>query len=304
MAIITPSLLSALFTGFNNTFQKVFNETPTDYDKIATTILSSSASNTYGWLGQFPQFREWIGDRVIKDMAAKGYHIINKSFESTVGVKATDIEDDNIGIYSPLVSEMGRAARVHPDELVFPLLKAGQATACYDGQNFFDAEHPVYANVDGTGTPSLVSNLFAPTSNPGAPWFLMDTSRALKPIIYQLRKKPRFTSMTKDEDEAVFMRNEYRYGVDDRCNVGYGFWQLACCSTLPLNQENFNTVFDAMCAFVADGNRPLGIKPNLLVVPTTLRTAADEVVVVERLSSGASNPNKDKVKVLVTPWLN
>ncbi|MEX6732518.1 Mu-like prophage major head subunit gpT family protein [Pseudomonas aeruginosa] len=46
-------------------------------------IPSTTASNTYGWLGQFPKLREWIGQRVIKDMAAQGYQITNKLFEST-----------------------------------------------------------------------------------------------------------------------------------------------------------------------------------------------------------------------------
>nr|WP_255327039.1 Mu-like prophage major head subunit gpT family protein [Pseudomonas aeruginosa] len=90
-------------------------------------IPSTTASNTYGWLGQFPKLREWIGQRVIKDMAAQGYQITNKLFESTVGVKRTDIEDDNLGVYGPLMQEMGRAAGAHPDELVFALLKAGNA---------------------------------------------------------------------------------------------------------------------------------------------------------------------------------
>lgn len=301
MAIITPALLKALFTGFDATFQKVFNETPSDYAKIATTIKSASASNTYGWLGQFPQFREWIGDRVIKDMATRGYQITNKSFESTFGVKATDIEDDNIGIYAPVVREMARAAKAHPDELVFSLLKDALSTECYDGQNFFDTDHPVFPNVDGTGDAVTVSNL---AEGSGTSWYLMDCSRALKPIIFQERTKPRFTAMTKDDDEAVFMRGEFRYGVDNRCNVGFGFWQLAYCSQLPLNKTNFDAAYDAMCALTADGGRPLGIKPTLLLVPTTLRTAADEVVTVERLANGASNPNKNKVEVYVSPWLN
>jgi phage major head subunit gpT-like protein len=59
-----------------------------------------------------------------------------------------------------------------------------------------------------------------------------------------------------------------------------------------------------MCARKADGGNPLGIKPNLLVVPTNLRTAADEVVKVDRLTNGASNANQGLVEVLVTPWLN
>ncbi|MFG9247857.1 Mu-like prophage major head subunit gpT family protein [Pseudomonas aeruginosa] len=304
MAIITPALISALKTSFQKHFQDALATAPSTYLQVATVIPSTTASNTYGWLGQFPKLREWIGQRVIKDMAAQGYQITNKLFESTVGVKRTDIEDDNLGVYGPLMQEMGRAAGAHPDELVFALLKAGNANLCYDGQNFFDTDHPVYPNVDGTGTATTVSNLFAPAADPGAAWYLLDTSRSLKPLIYQERMKPSFTSMTKEDDEQVFMADEYRYGVRSRCSVGFGFWQLAAMSTEELNQVNFEKVYDAMRNQKADGGRPLDIRPNLLVVPTTLRSKAKEVVGVQRLANGADNPNFELVQVLDTAWLN
>ena len=221
-----------------------------------------------------------------------------------MGVKRTDIEDDNLGIYTPLMQEMGRAAGVHPDELVFALLKLGHSSLCYDGQFFFDTDHPVFPNVDGTGTPATISNSFAPAENPGAAWYLLDTSRSLKPLIFQERIKPAFQSMTTEDDEKVFTADEYRYGVRSRCNVGFGFWQLAARSTEPLNKANFEKVYDAMRGLQADGGRPLDVRPNLLVVPTTLRGAAKEVVGVERLANGATNPNYDLVQVLDTAWLN
>ena len=52
MAMITSVLLTALRIAFRSEFQKALTETPSDYDKIATVVPSTSASNTYGWLGQ------------------------------------------------------------------------------------------------------------------------------------------------------------------------------------------------------------------------------------------------------------
>ena len=301
MAIITPALVSALFTGFRAEFQRVYGETPSHWDKVATLMPSASRSNTYGWLGQFPQLVEWIGSRVLKDMAAHGYTIVNKLFESTVSVKRTDIEDDEVGIYKPLFGEMGRAAKSFPDELVYGLLRLGLSTLCFDGQCFFDVDHPVYPNVDGTGEAAVVSNLDAGTD---PAWYLLDTSRVLKPVLFQERTKPELASMTDGKDEAVFMTDAYRFGIRYRCNAGFGFWQTAFCSKKPLNDANFNAAYDAMTAFRADGGRPLGIKPTLLVVPTNLRTPAAEVVQVARRSDGSDNPNANLVDVLVTPWLN
>ena len=81
-----------------------------------------------------------------------------------MGVTRTAIEDDQLGIYTPLFEEMGYGAATHPDELVFGLLKNGHTTNCFDGQSFFDTDHPVYAEVDGTGAVSLVSNNLVPRS--------------------------------------------------------------------------------------------------------------------------------------------
>ena len=301
MAIITNALLQSLRTGFVSEFQRVFGETPTAWDKVATLVKSSTAANTYGWLGQFPKLREWIGDRVMKDIAEHAYSITNRKFENTVEVKRESIEDDELGIYSPLFAELGRAAKSFPDELVFTQLRDGGTTVCYDGQNFFDTDHPVYPNVDGTGAATTVSNF---DTGAGPAWYLLDTSRALKPLIFQERTKPELLALTKDDDEHVFMRDMYRYGLRYRCNVGFGFWQLAYCSKLPLNKVNFDKAYDAMCAIAADGGRPLGIKPNLLVVPTNLRTSADEIVKAQRLANGADNTNAGLVEALVTPWVN
>lgn len=304
MAMVTPALLRALNTSFQKHFQDGLAKAPSTFKDIATVVQSSTASNTYGWLGQFPRFREWIGARVLKDMAAHGYAITNKKYESSISVLRTDIEDDNLGIYSPMVTEMGYAAQVYPDELIYGLLAMGRTELCFDGQAFFDADHPVYPNVDGTGTPTTFSNLFTPsTGTASTPWYLLDTSRALKPLIWQERTKPEIIAMTKEDDEHVFTEDVYRYGIRARGAAGFGFWQMALCSTEELTAENFEKAFDHMRNQKADGGRPLDIKPTLLVIPTTLRAAAQRVVGQE-LVNGSNNPNYNLVKVHETPWLN
>lgn len=306
MAVVTPALLSALNTGFRNEYQKAFDAAQADiqYQNLATVVPSTTASNTYGWLGDFPDFREWIGDRVLKDMAAHGYAISNKDFEATVGVKRTDIEDDNVGIYAPMMAHMGQRAAQFPDKLVFDLLKAGNSTLCYDGQFFFDTDHPVYPNVDGTGTAATVSNMDVPATNPGPAWYLLDARSVLKPIIFQNRKSPVFTQMTKVDDEAVFTSNLYRYGADMRCNVGFGFWQQAYMSRQPLTPDNFNKAYAAMLSMQADGGRPLEIKASVLIVPPALRGQALDIVGAERLANGQTNTNKGVVDLIVSGRLS
>lgn len=302
MAMITPALLQSLFTGFKKNFEDAKSEAPSQYTKIATVIKSTTKSNTYGWLGKFPSLRKWVGDRVIESMKAHGYQIVNEDFEATVGVDRNDIEDDELGIYAPMFAEMGRSAGVHPDELCFGLLGAGFTTPCYDAQYFFDTDHPVYPKADGTGTPAMVANLVVDGAYTGEPWFLLDTSRALKPVIFQDRKSPQLIAMTKIDDEAVFTRKEFRYGVDCRDAAGFGFWQLAFANKRALTPDNLWDAFSRMREFQADGGRKLGIKPTLLVVPASLEKLATQMLERE-LESSSSNELKGKLELVVADYL-
>lgn len=302
MAIVTPALVTALLTNWKGDFQGAMESAKPQWDKVATPINSTTKSNTYAWLGKFPTFREWVGDRVINDMQAHGYTIVNKKFETTVGVARDDIEDDEVGIYTPMMQEMGRAAAIQPDEMVYGLLAAGKTTLCYDGQNFFDTEHPVYPNADGTGSAVTVSNLDEPASDPGMPWFLLDTSRAIKPIILQNRRLPSFIQMTKLDDEKVFTTDTFRFGVDCRRNVGFSFWQLARMSTQPLNADSLWAGITAMRGLTADGGQKLGIKPTVLVVPTGYEKAATRMLERE-LDSNSSNELKGRLELVVADYL-
>ena len=302
MAMITPALLQSLFTGFKKNFEDAKSEAPAQYTKIATVIKSTTKSNTYGWLGKFPSLRKWVGDRVIESMKAHGYQIVNEDFEATVAVDRNDIEDDELGIYAPMFAEMGRSAGIHPDELCFGLLGAGFTTPCYDGQYFFDTDHPVYPKADGTGTPVLTANVVLDAGYQGEPWFLLDTSRALKPVIFQDRKSPQLIAMTKIDDEAVFTRKEFRYGVDCRDAAGFGFWQLAFANKRALTPDNLWDAYSKMREFQADGGRKLGVKATMLVVHPSLEKLATQMLERE-LANSSSNELKGKLELVVADYL-
>ena len=298
--IVTQALLPQLFVTFSKSFEDGFPMADEQWKKLAMFVTSAGASNTYGWLGQFPRFREWIGSRTLKDLKAHAYSISNKNYESTVKVLRTEIEDDTIGVYSPLFMEMGRAAKDFPNELVFSLLPLGFSQTCYDGQNMFSAAHPVYPNVDGTGTAVATSNF---ATGAATAWYLLDTSKAVKPFILQQRKAAEFAALTKSTDEHVFKNNEYVYGVDGRWNAGFGLWQCAYGAKVALDATSFNAAFTAMRNFKADGGRPLGIKPNLLVVPPSLRQQAETILKKANNTGGESNLDYQRVELLEADWL-
>ncbi len=297
--IINNTNLKALFVAFSAAFGSGLGQAESNYLKIATVVPSTTKTNEYGWLGKFPKMREWIGDRVVNGMATHGYSIRNKDFELTVGVDRNDIDDDNLGIYTPMMQELGQAAGENPDELVFALLKAGPSTVCYDGQYFFDTDHPVIA---ADGTTESQSN-WDNNSGSGTAWYLLDTRRALKPLIFQNRKAPKFVAKDKDTDDNVFDRREYVYGVDSRCNVGYGFWQQAYGSRKTLDETGLIAAYTAMTERKGDNGRTLGIKPSLLVVPPSLEFAARKLVNATTLANGADNVLKGLVEVISDPRL-
>ena len=62
-------------------------------------------------------------------------------------------------------------------------------------------------------------------------WYLLVTNEPLKPMILQMRQRPKFTSLNRETDPNVFLKKEFLYGVDGRWNAGFGFWQMAYAST-------------------------------------------------------------------------
>ena len=130
--LVNGAAIAAITANFKSIFQTAFSGAAPKWDKVATRIESSGSENNYGWLGAFPKMREWIGDRQVKSLTAHAYTIKNKDFEVTVEVDRNDIEDDQLGIYKPLVESMGQEAATYPDAYVFQLLAKGFSEKCYD----------------------------------------------------------------------------------------------------------------------------------------------------------------------------
>ena len=292
--ILNRQNIKNAFVGFNAIFNEAFEQAEPLWPQVAMEVPSEASEETYGWLGQSAQFRRWLGDRVVQNLKAHDYTVRNESYENTIGVDRDDMEDDRYGVYRPLLAQMGRSAAEHPDHLVFSLLKSGFSERCYDGQYFFDTDHPV-----GSTT---VANTDA-VAGTGEPWYLLDARQAIKPLIFQKRRDYQPVWMDEETDEAVFSKRQLRYGVDARVAAGFGLWQMAWGSKQALDAANFAAARTAMQSFVNDAGEPLGVVPNLLVVPPALEEAGCELLKAERLANGATNVWKDRAELLVVPWL-
>ncbi|TIW26163.1 MAG: hypothetical protein E5V63_14805 [Mesorhizobium sp.] len=294
---INSANLDALRVGFKTTFQAGIGLAATQQARVAMKVTSTSKSERYGWLANIPGIREWIGDRLIQNLSEYDYEIKNRPFESTIGVDRDDIEDDNLGTYGPLFQMMGDNVATFPDTLVWPFLKAGFATSCYDGQYFFDTDHPV---IQADGSTASVANT---DGGAGTPWFLLCTKRPIKPVIYQERKPFEFVSKDQSTDDNVFNQKKFLYGVDGRSNVGFGLWQLAWGSKQTLDADHYATARAAMASFKADNGLPLGLVPDLLVVPPSLEGAGKKILASQLVNGGESNPWAGTAELLMVPWL-
>lgn len=286
-------------TAFAALFKEAAQNAKPDYEKFATTVPSSAASTGYGFLGEFPMIKEWVGERDIKELTDHNYSVTNKLFQASISVPLTDFEDNDYGKYGPLFSEMGAQGRIYPDDVSYELLKNGATNLCYDGQPFFSDSHPAGE--------SVVSNVFLRADEVDAPsWYLLDTSRALKPLIFQERVKPQIQQVAQSDGSIsyyTFKNDAYLYGVRARGNAGYTLWQLAAMSNNDLTEDNFNAVYDAMSAVKTGDGRPMRIKPLLLIVPVALRADAQRLINSQYLPGGETNPLYQIVEVLVSPWL-
>ncbi|MCO5083077.1 MAG: Mu-like prophage major head subunit gpT family protein [Rhizobiaceae bacterium] len=294
--VITAALLEAAQRGFKTNFQIGFDGHKALLNSVATVVTSTAAVEDYGWLNTIPKLREWIGDRHVHGLGTKQYTIRNRKFELTIGVLRDDIEDDKLGLYSNRFQMMGQSAASHPDEIVFELINSAFAANCYDGQYFFDTDHPVGKE----GNVASVSNMQSGSSEK---WILADLSKPLKPFIFQKRRDYEFTSLDNpNATESVFMRDEYKYGINARVAAGFGFWQMAFGSKATLDATNLRAAYTAMTKFADDEGRPLGIRPTHLIVGPNNQFTARDILLSEQIS-GSTNTNRNLVSLIEAPLL-
>ena len=168
--LVNKAALSAIFISLKTVFNNAFGTAPTTWKKIAMEVPSNGKSNDYGWLSRFPRMRRWIGAKQVKSLEGYKYTVVNEDWEATVEVERNDIEDDQIGIYEPQARMAGFSAAQLPDEIVYEVVNQGFSARCFDGQYFFDTDHPVGgASVSNKSTAVLSNaNLAAAKAGYGA----------------------------------------------------------------------------------------------------------------------------------------
>lgn len=157
MNIQSNTALASFFQQLDFRYQKAYQDRPVYWDKYAELAPSGTKQNVYTWMAELPGMRKWVGPKLARNLAVRGVALVNDDYELTMEIDRNDLDDDQAGIYAPRAGAIGDGAKRWPDDIVTAALIAGNTSPCYDGQNFFDASHPVDIDDTAQGT---YSNLF------------------------------------------------------------------------------------------------------------------------------------------------
>lgn len=298
MAATEAQILSALFVAMSTAYTQGLGAAKPQWDKVATKVPSSGAANYYGWLKDLPGISEWVGARQLADLGKHGYSVENKTFESSISISRESIEDDQVGMYSVVAKNYGEQVAMFPDTLTYPLLVAGFSTLCFDGQNYFDTDHPL-GDTGGSVYSNVVGN---PSTDTGEPWFVFDDTKVLKPIVFQDRRPFVFKNMNPNE-EYTWFNNKMAAGVDGRCNVGFSFPQLCVASKAPLTKANYEAAVKLLGTMKKADGTPIGVRPTTIAVGYGNRAAAKGLFDSMLVAGGDSNIYYKDVEIVVTPFI-
>jgi phage major head subunit gpT-like protein len=260
------------------------------WERIAQLVPMKTKTIEAPIMGQIGPLREWVGPRQIETLESHGYSITAKKFEKTVDIPVDAVDDDTWGVYLPQMQDLGTQSGAWPDQQVIAKLIAGESDKCYDGQPFFSAAHPAN-NLQAT-----FSNLAA-GANPA--WYLFDTTKAIKPMFWGLRKSPVFTNMWDLKDHNVFYLDKYVSGVKARGVADYGFPQFAYKLKTALDATNWETASVNMMSLQNAKGENLGARPTLALIPPILKPAADKLWGREKLATGEDNIHYKAVEYIV-----
>lgn len=171
---VTQAELQRIYQNLNKAFMGALEEHPDIFTAQTMTANSTTAANLYPYLGNLPGVREWVGPRVLNELATRLVSLPNKDWELSFQMKEHDIEDalgsadgGFLNAWALIAAGYGEAYRVHRNSHYTDVLVGGLTeTWQVDGQYFYDSDHPL--NPDNPGG-STFSNRFDTSTGDARP---------------------------------------------------------------------------------------------------------------------------------------
>jgi phage major head subunit gpT-like protein len=128
----------------------------------------------------------------------------------------------------------GEAMGIMPNLLVVP------PQLQYEAKTILHADYFASPTIGGmTGQVGAAQNVLKGSAellivpelaNQATTWYLFDTTKPIKPLIFQQRQAPQFVYRNQPTDDNVFWNKEFIFGVDARGVGGVSLWFLAAKS--------------------------------------------------------------------------
>lgn len=131
------------------------------------------------------------------------------------------------------VGEDGRSLRVRPNLLVVPPALQEEALAIINSDilaQVFGSNTAAAGETNtmkGRLTVKVYPELGASAGGSDTAYYLMDTTRPIKPLVFVERAAPKMTFKNADDDDNVFWDDKVVFGVRARGAAGYGPFHLA-----------------------------------------------------------------------------
>ncbi len=140
--LISDAKAKAAHVAIRTAFEALKGQVTSDLTLLATFDDSDSDLNLYPFLAQFPQFREWVGQRMVHGLKERSYTITSKDYELTVGFDRNALDDAKSITKQLVLGGIVDESRRLPLKLIIDAIKNGTTALGYDGQFFFDTDHP------------------------------------------------------------------------------------------------------------------------------------------------------------------
>jgi phage major head subunit gpT-like protein len=160
------AVFKAIVTGFQSGMDM---KPPIDLSFMVSDFPSATAENFYPWLENIPGFIEWLGDRQFQNLKSQGFTVPNRDFELSLSMPQKAIEDDQYGIYGPMLQMAASRWPVLLYELVVEMI-TNQRKA-WDGKLAAATDHAYGANtIANLVTGALTTTTFDTAFTTAAGW--------------------------------------------------------------------------------------------------------------------------------------
>jgi len=118
---------------------------------------SEGTSEKYGWMGDYPELREWFGDKQTGIMEDHDYEIKNRDWECSIDIDSNEIKDDRLGVLKARCDSIVQSFTGWKQNLLIELINNSLVGLAYDGVAYFaDRAAPNDNLLTGSGVDTIL----------------------------------------------------------------------------------------------------------------------------------------------------